>query len=615
MRHTRPLRLPALAAALLAVELTLAGAPASAVSGTADTDATSAFTARVEIGEGDAARACSGALVDEQWLLTAASCFVDNPVAGLDVPAGAPKTKTVATVGRTDLTSTAGQVRNVVKLVPHPDQDLVLAKLAAPVTGITPVELSTTAPVAGEELLSAGYGRTKDEWAPVRLHTGSFTATTVGDTEVAITGKDGAAVCKGDGGGPTFRRVGGSAQLVGINSRAWEGGCFGADPADTRTGAVDTRTDTVRTWIDATVGAVTPRHDYNGDGRSDIGVWYTYLDGHNSTFTLTAGSDATLTEPFLSYVSAVGAWDVSKMQFVTGDYDGDGLGDAAMLYDAGNDTAKIYTALGKPDGGFATPVLAWSNSWRGTSMSLHSGDFDGDGRDDIAVWYKFANGSDTLYTFTATADGLLDAPFTSFTSADGWVTENIKYVTGDYNGDGRDDLAGFADYNDGHVAMFTWLADQDGGFQNALSSWTSTTTWGDWNRATPYAGDFNGDGRDDVALWYDYEDGHDTVSTLTSTTAGKFSAPVTAWTGAAGAFTFGNLSVVAGDYNGDGRDDLAALGRYPVSETRPQEFVRMFTWPAKTTGSGFDAPVTGWSSTPGTWNFVQARLLDGDSDH
>lgn len=87
MQHTRHLRLSVLAT-LVAAPLALTGAPANAVTGTAVTDTTYAFTARLEIGEGETGRACSGALIDTEWLLTAASCFADNPAASLDVPAG-----------------------------------------------------------------------------------------------------------------------------------------------------------------------------------------------------------------------------------------------------------------------------------------------------------------------------------------------------------------------------------------------------------------------------------------------------------------------------------------------------------------------------------------------
>ncbi|MEU1425360.1 trypsin-like serine protease, partial [Kitasatospora sp. NPDC005751] len=130
----RSRRAGVLAAALTVVTLSTL-VPAGAVVGDAAADNSYAFTARLVIGEGE--RACTGALVDPHWIVTAASCFADNP-AQPNVPAGPPARKATATVGRTDLTTTTGQVRDIVELVPRTDRDLVLARLATPVTDITP---------------------------------------------------------------------------------------------------------------------------------------------------------------------------------------------------------------------------------------------------------------------------------------------------------------------------------------------------------------------------------------------------------------------------------------------------------------------------------------------
>ncbi|MFB7460148.1 LamG-like jellyroll fold domain-containing protein [Streptomyces sp. NPDC056188] len=225
----------------------LAPVSAQAVTGTAALDGEYAFTAKLDIGSRETQRACSGVLVNTNWVLTAASCFADDPAQNPQAAGGKPKWATTVTIGRTDLSKTAGQVRQVTELVPHGDRDLMLARLATPVTNITPVVLSSTAPTAGEELRGAGYGRTKNEWVPDRLHSGAFGVDSVGPAEVNITGKDGAAVCLGDTGGPVFRVAGGKAELVAVNSRSWQGGCLGND--ETRTGAVSTRTDDVTGWI------------------------------------------------------------------------------------------------------------------------------------------------------------------------------------------------------------------------------------------------------------------------------------------------------------------------------------------------------------------------------
>jgi hypothetical protein len=191
----------------------------------------------------DTRRAFSGALVDTQWILTAASCFADNPAASLNVPAGAPKRKTTAVIGRTDLTGTQGADRRIVELVPRTDRDVVLARLNRPVTDVTQVALATSAAAAGEQLTFAGYGRTKTEWAPLKLHTGAYTVDAVGSTGADVTGKDGVTACAGDAGGPVVRGTGASATLAGLTSQSWQGGCFGIDAAETRTGAVVSRVD------------------------------------------------------------------------------------------------------------------------------------------------------------------------------------------------------------------------------------------------------------------------------------------------------------------------------------------------------------------------------------
>lgn len=150
-QHTRSFRLATLAAALVAVPFVLTATPAQAVTGTTvPTDTTYQATARLDIGDGT--RGCSGVLVDTEWLLTAASCFADDPATSLAVPAGKPALKTTATIGRTDLTTTQGVVRTVVELVPRTDRDVVLARLNRPVTTVAPLALATTAATTGEDL-------------------------------------------------------------------------------------------------------------------------------------------------------------------------------------------------------------------------------------------------------------------------------------------------------------------------------------------------------------------------------------------------------------------------------------------------------------------------------
>ncbi|MGW0468473.1 trypsin-like serine protease [Streptomyces sp. NPDC003027] len=241
-------------AAVVAASGALVATPVQALDGAATADTSYGFTAKLAIG--DTLRSCTGTLINAQWLLTASSCFAETPSTGYTVTAGAPKWKTTATIGRTQLDSTGGQVRNVVELVPRTDRNLVLAKLDTPVRGVLPLRASAAAPVQGEGFKGAGYGRTKDTWVPNTLHTGSFTANEVTAHGMLI---DGAPVCKGDTGAPVVREKDGLLELAAVVTASWQGGCLGMPATETRTGAAATRVDGLGGWIkQSTASTLTP---------------------------------------------------------------------------------------------------------------------------------------------------------------------------------------------------------------------------------------------------------------------------------------------------------------------------------------------------------------------
>jgi hypothetical protein len=186
--------------------------------------------------------------VHPQLVLTAGICF-----AGADgkVPAGEPALPTTATVGRTDLTATGGAVTEVTEVLPNPDRDLALLRLATPVTTAPPIAIGKSAAAPGDKITVAGYGRTETVWVPNRLQSATFTVTGVGSTSLDVTGDPAAAtICKGDAGAPAFRLTdGGQAELVAVAAGSTQAGCDGASA--TEGGATATRVDDVSAWIAA----------------------------------------------------------------------------------------------------------------------------------------------------------------------------------------------------------------------------------------------------------------------------------------------------------------------------------------------------------------------------
>ncbi|MFE5793973.1 trypsin-like serine protease [Streptomyces sp. NPDC056503] len=222
---------------------------------------------------GDAKRSCTAVLVDADWVLTAKSCFADPSTESGEVAAGAPKEKTTVTFG--------SQTGDVVDLVPRTDRDVVLARLAKPLVGIAPVEVSATGVVAGEEVTVAGYGRTRTEWRPFTNHRASFTvdAPAAAGFDLGVKSPADAPVCQGDAGGPVLRTVNGKQVLVGLVSRAFQAGCL--DSAETRTGAYGAGTEGLGDWIDL-YRAQAPGWKTSAVVQSGTGVYQATRTAHGS---------------------------------------------------------------------------------------------------------------------------------------------------------------------------------------------------------------------------------------------------------------------------------------------------------------------------------------------
>lgn len=280
MRHRRGRVLACLLTVAVAGTLTIADGAGAVSQGTPAEAGSYPFAARIDMGT---FRSCSGALVDPGWLLTAKSCF-----AGPDgnVAAGPPLQSATATIGRADINGTGGHVTRIIEVIPHPDRDVVLARLDTRAAGIAPVVLGA-APAVGETLRVAGYGRTASTWVPDRLHTAvtevrEVTAGTVSDT------LQGAALCRGDAGGPAVRETGGRVELVALASRSDQGGCLG----ETSTGqnATHARVDDLGGWIGRVVPVLVPQSQMtvrSVDSEETValnGARTRVLDGNPATF-------------------------------------------------------------------------------------------------------------------------------------------------------------------------------------------------------------------------------------------------------------------------------------------------------------------------------------------
>jgi hypothetical protein len=268
--------------------------------------------------------------------------------------------------------------------------------------------------------------------------------------------------------------------------------------------------------------------DFNGDGKLDAAI----ANSFSSNVSVLLGNGDGTFRPAANYVTGS-----SPYSLVAGDFNDDGKLDLALA-NSGDNTVSIL--LGNGDGTFGA-----TNTFSvGISPSpLTVGDFNGDGKLDLAV----ANsGGGSISILFGNGNGTFKTPvnYTAGLQPDG-------VTAADLNGDGTLDLA-VANAGSNSVSIF--LGNGDGTFQGPVNYSVGSQP------GAVIAADLNGDGSLDLAVANVANYRSSSVSVLLGTGNGTFQAAENYDANLSGA-----LSIAAGDFNRDGKIDVATSGRFAVS--------------------------------------------------
>ncbi len=253
--------------------------------------------------------------------------------------------------------------------------------------------------------------------------------------------------------------------------------------------------------------------DFNRDGKPDLLVASTSLN----TFSVLLGNgDGTFQAPTNTPIPTPG------VALLVGDLNGDGKPDVL--------TSSGLSYLGKGDGTFSTGIISGGLSTDALA------DFNGDGKLDlftVGAGIQLGNGNGTF-------QALLPFPVGALTG----------FVVGDFDGDGKLDVAGFGGVPANEIQVL--FGNGDGTFHaGPVQVVPSGTLSGDFGPAV----DLNKDGKADLIVAY-----IQTLQVLTSNGDGTFAVGKVYNT--ADQYNQPGVAastVVATDFNGDGKLDLAAF--------------------------------------------------------
>ncbi len=272
--------------------------------------------------------------------------------------------------------------------------------------------------------------------------------------------------------------------------------------------------------------------DFNRDGRLDLATANTFTDSEDVSVLLGQG-DGTF--------QAQQRFPVGRgpRALVVGDFDDDGRPDLAT---ANGGSADVSVLLGQDDRQGAGLFQAQRRAPVGISPSaIVVGNFNGDGRLDLAV--ANADSSD-LSVLLGLGNGTFQNP-KQFAVGSGPTAEAVA----DLNGDGRLDLA---NANGGSADVSVLLGQGDGTFQEQRRFAVESTP------SAIGVGDFNRDGRLDLAVANYFAA---TVSVLLGRGDATFQAqPRSLKVGN------GPRGIVVGDFDGDGLLDLATANQFADPE-------------------------------------------------
>ena len=284
--------------------------------------------------------------------------------------------------------------------------------------------------------------------------------------------------------------------------------------------------------------------DFNGDGAVDL------LDTNgiaNSTVSLGRGDGSFRTGQMYSYTTAI----FTGHNVISADFNSDGMPDAAyssVPLTTGTEHQSFAVLLDSSHGALGAPAYVAAGSCSANQTNwIAAGDVNGDGKPDVVATLLGSTTAGCQLNTVAVLGGLgtgkFKAPVYYSTGAASSAQEDEVYLV-DVTGDGKLDIV--TANSDGTISV---LLNKGTGTYKPGTLITSLASLAAFDNPLTF-GDFNGDGKTDIAAVLNPAVSNSAVYVLLGNGNGTFAAPIQT---AVGVFP---VNLVAADFDKDGKTDV-----------------------------------------------------------
>jgi FG-GAP-like repeat/Abnormal spindle-like microcephaly-assoc'd, ASPM-SPD-2-Hydin/FG-GAP repeat len=278
--------------------------------------------------------------------------------------------------------------------------------------------------------------------------------------------------------------------------------------------------------------------DFNNDGALDL---FNSSGDTTSTVSFGRGDGSFQTAQFYPFSSAG-----QYQNLAVADFNGDGIPDVVSQTVP---NGSIAVVLGAAHGVLTSKSLVTSVCTDTFTYGIAAGDVNGDGKPDVVSVFGGAGGS--CNHMVAVSLGLGTGKFKKaafYPTGAASTAQEMQIYLVDVNGDGALDIV--ISNSDGSISVLLNKGKGTFGAPNVITGLESLT---EENNPLTFA-DFNGDGKMDIAAAANSaRTDAQAVYVLLGNGNGTFASPITTTTG------FFMQGLVAGDFNGDGKQDLFAV--------------------------------------------------------